>query len=71
MWQVAAFCYYLIFVVAGDTEDDLRQLLQESEINAQRLRAEVQAQEQEQVSNKIEMEKVSSQIHLLILNCQV
>lgn len=46
------------FVVPGDTQDDLRQLLHESENNAQRLLAEVQAQEQEQVSNKMEMEKV-------------
>ncbi|KAE8749543.1 hypothetical protein FOCC_FOCC003808 [Frankliniella occidentalis] len=45
-----------------ESEDDIRQLLHVSELNAQKLLAEVQAQEQEQLSNKIEIEKLESQL---------
>lgn len=49
-------CTY--FYTEGASDDDLRQLLHTSELNAQKLLAELQAQEQEQMSNKMEMEKV-------------
>lgn len=42
----------------NDADDDLRQMLHDSELNAQKLLAEVQVQEQEQLSNKMEIEKV-------------
>ncbi|KAK3922678.1 Centrosomal protein of 290 kDa [Frankliniella fusca] len=45
-----------------DSEEDIRRLLHVSELNAQQLLAEVQAQEQEQLSNKIEIEKLESQL---------
>lgn len=45
-------------VAGDDADDDLRQMLHASELNAQKLLAEVQAQEQEQLSNKMEIEKV-------------
>ncbi|KAJ1521521.1 hypothetical protein ONE63_003184 [Megalurothrips usitatus] len=47
---------------SADTEDELRQLLLASELNAQKLLAEVQAQEEEQLSNKMEIEKLESQL---------